>query len=142
MSKPKKFKHKFFFLITLLIFSFHFGCSSGFNQGSEEFSVEQDQDKIFLIDRTGKQWDITHAVRTYKMDPNRFQYGLGPFAIRPILQPEFLNPGDPGYPDEDATFLVIGANLNGVVRAYPISVLNNHEIADDQFGDAHVAVAY
>ena len=53
-----------------------------------------------------------------------------------------LSPGDEGYPSDDDDFLVIGVNLKGFTRAYPIYIMRWKEVANEQFGDAHVAVAY
>lgn len=52
-------------------------------------------DPVIIIDNKGKEWNITHAVKTYEMNPEHFQFGLGPFAIQPILNPKFINPGSP-----------------------------------------------
>ncbi len=48
---------------------------------------------------------------------------------------------------EEADFLsdddrVLGVALNGIVRAYPIMILNYHEIVNDAFGTERVAVTY
>lgn len=103
-------------------------------------------DRIEIVDRTGKKWDITHAVNKYGFEPDKFQFGLGPDAIKPILDPQMLCPGDPGYPKErserDELFLVLGASINGHTRAYPLKVMSRHEVADEKFGDSYVAVAY
>ena len=37
---------------------------------------------------------------------------------------------------------MIGTSLNGFTRAYPIELLSRFEVANEQFGEAHVAVAY
>jgi hypothetical protein len=99
-------------------------------------------DSIFIIDYTGKRWDVTHAVNEYGFVADQFQFGLGPFAIRPILNPEMLSPGDAGYPASDESMRVIGTSLNGSVRAYPLHILISHEIADEKFGNIYVAVGY
>jgi hypothetical protein len=99
-------------------------------------------DSIFIIDRTGKRWDVTHAVNEYGFVAGQFQFGAGPYAIRPILEPEMLSPGDPGYPASDESMRVIGTSLNGSVRAYPLHILAGHEIADEKFGNIYVAVGY
>lgn len=109
---------------------------------SNQAEVERRNDRILIVDQTGKKWDVTHAVETYGMAAERFQFGIGPFAIRPILEPQMLNPGDAGYPGRTSTFIVIGFDYNGEQRAYPLSVMNQHEVADEQFGNTHVAVAY
>ena len=102
---------------------------------------EDEEENIYIIDRTGKQWDITHAVKVYNFVPEDFQFGLGPFAITPIINPEMLSPGDPGFPAPDAT-RVIGTTINGDIRAYPLETLVFHEIVDENFEDIHVAVAF
>jgi hypothetical protein len=96
-------------------------------------STNNDVRRVFIEDLSGKRWDITQAVEKYNFDPQRFKYGLGPDAIKPILNPEMLNYWDEEYPASDEEFLVIGINLNGDKRAYPLTIMVNYEI---------VAVAY
>jgi hypothetical protein len=107
-----------------------------------EQQVEETEEKIFITDETNKEWDVTHAVNHYGFEPARFQFGLGPNAIQPILNPQMLSEGDAGYPSSDASFLVMGVNLNGHVRAYRLTIMSYHEVVDEQFGDSYVAVAY
>lgn len=135
-------KRLIFSLLLLATMIWSAGCSKIFNDDGPETKITQQNGRTIIVDTTGKEWDITHALKNYGMHADRFQFGLGPGTIPPILNPEFLNPGDPGYPSEFATFLVIGAQLNGATRAYPISVLNNHEVIDELFGSTFAAVAY
>ncbi len=101
-----------------------------------------EEGEVFITDRTGKVWDVTHAARNYGMGPFLFEYGLGPFAIQPIINARMLSPGDLNYPIDSQGALVIGTSLNGFTRAYPTEILSRFEVANEQFGDAHVAVAY
>ncbi len=101
-----------------------------------------DSGRIFIRDWTGKEWDVTHAVEEYGFDAERFRHGLGPHAIQPILNPEFISADDPGFKDIDDENLVIGTAINGIARAYPLSVLRSHEIVDEKFDRTHVAVGY
>ncbi len=117
-------------------------CNLSPNDPPQRSKVMEEDEMIFIVDATGKKWDVTHAVRRYGFDPNKFQYGLGPFAIRPIIDPNMLSPGDPGYPEDREAFLVIGTRVEGEARAYPLDVMITHEIVDDQFGETYVAVAY
>lgn len=117
-------------------------CNLKSSSGIGDANVHQEGDRIFIVDRTGKRWDVTHAVREYGFVAREFQFGLGPTAIPPILNPTHLSPGDPGYPADQATFLTMGTEINGDARGYPLSVMSRHEVVDERFGDAHVAVAY
>ena len=128
-----------FFALSLILFIA--GCDLIESQ-EDTATVVRKEDKIFIEDRTGKSWDVTHAVNEYGFRPEDFQFGLGPFAITPINDPKMLSPGDAGYPDDNASFLVIGTTINGDTRAYPLEVLSRHEIANERFGNIHVSVAY
>ena len=118
------------------------GCSSITEEELPLADVQREGDTIFIVDQTGKKWDVTHAVEQYGFDAGQFEFGLGPDAIKPIIGSGMLSPGDPFYPSDDGTFLVIGTTIGGESRAYPIHVLNSHEIVDDNFGDVHVAVGW
>ena len=66
--------------------------------------------------------------------------GPGRDGIPSLDYPEFMSAGD-------AKFLkskdrVLGLVLNGVARAYPIRILNYHEIVNDAFGGSAVVVSY
>jgi hypothetical protein len=118
------------------------------NDNSEPDPADQDNDdkvpghRIILVDRTGKEWDITHAVKRYGMEPRRFNFGLGPFAIRPLLNPVMLDPGVTSYPPDDETFPVIGSKTDNAARAYPIARLARVEVVNDIFAQGPVAVGY
>jgi hypothetical protein len=101
-----------------------------------------DSGRIFIRDWTGKEWDVTHAVEKYGFDAERFRHGLGPYAIRPILDPEFISQDDAEFNEIDAEDLVIGTVIHGSARAYPLSVLRSHEIVDEKFDRTHVAIGY
>ncbi len=97
---------------------------------------------ISITDRTGKSWDISHGVNELDLDPERFQFGLGPHAIEPINDPSMLSPGDPGYPRRSSSQRVVGVVRGGEARAYPISVLRRREIANDSIAGEALAVGY
>ena len=117
-------------------------CSTGNNAGSPDNGNDDNGDQIFITDRTGKKWDVTHAVENYGFDINNFQYGLGPFAITPINNPEMLSDRDSGYPSDNSTEAVIGLNIEGDTRAYSIRILSRHEVVNDRVGGKDVAVVY
>ena len=66
--------------------------------------------------------------------------GPGRDGIPSLDNPEFVSA-------DDAKFLkpkdrILGLELNGVARAYPIRILNYHEIVNDAFGSDSVVVTY
>jgi hypothetical protein len=103
--------------------------------------VVEEGDRIYIVDQDGKSWDVTHAVKRYNMLPENFQFGLGVNAIRPIIDPEMLCPGESGYPRADER-IVIATVINGDARAYLIDDLNAHEVVDDTIGGVPLAVGW
>jgi hypothetical protein len=104
--------------------------------------VKIEEERILLVDDTGMEWDITHAVFEYRMNPELFQFGYGPNAIPPIINPKHIAPGERGYPFPDDRSIVIATTINGESRAYSIDLINSNEMVDDSFGDVHVAVGW
>lgn len=123
-----------------ILFIVAWGCSDVNGPGPQK--IIRENGKVFIQDRSGKRWDVTHAEQVYGLKAEQFQFGLGPQAIPPILTPQFIGPGNPGYPANNETFLIIGASINDISRAYPISVLSRHEVVDEKFDSTFVAVAY
>jgi hypothetical protein len=97
---------------------------------------------VVIVDQTGKEWDVSTAVHEYGFDVSGFEFGLGPYAIPPLIEPPLLSPGDRDYPPDDETFLALGASINGDARAYGKLDIVRHEVVDEFIGGVPVAVAY
>lgn len=143
------------FPVALVVLSVGFlpflSCSSIDDPGEGRATVKIVEDpsgeqKIFIVDITGKEWEVTHAFRQYGMQPELFQHGLGPDRIPPLIHPHMAVPGDTGYPAPTWTGIVIGVTIGGESRAYSITDLNPHEVVDETFRengrDVHVAVGW
>lgn len=136
------------YIVAILILGFALtACSNsgGKNSGGDDggdITGPPPSEPVVIVDRTGKQWDISHAVRNYGFNENGFQFGLGPDAIRPINDFEMVSAGEPGFPSANQNFLVIGTEINDDRRAYPIYILKTNEIVNEFFDTTHVAVAY
>ena len=68
------------------------------------------------------------------------QGGPGRDGIRSLDYPAFI-------PADDASFLkskdrILGIEINGVARAYPIRILNYHELVNDAFAGNAIVVTY
>jgi len=117
------------------------GCETVMEEAPKA-EVVVDNGRTFIVDKTGKRWDVTHAASKYGFVPSEFQFGLGPNAIKPINSPSFVGPGQSGYPSADEKFIVIGTTLLGESRAYAIADLTPHEVVNEQFVDEIVAVGW
>ncbi len=118
------------------------GCTTGADEIAGAGDVAEEGDKIFITDRSGKSWEVSHAKEAYGLQPELFQFGLGPDAIRPINNARFHEPGDAGYPGSEETFLVLATRISDDARAYRITTMSRNEVANEVFGDNHVAPAY
>lgn len=59
----------------------------------------------------------------------RYNQLLRQDSIYPVYEPEFVAASAYDYPDEQ---LVLGVEINGVAKAYPIVVLNHREMVNDE----------
>ncbi len=60
-------------------------------------------------------------------------------GIPAIDQPRFINAAQAGLADGDR---VLGLDIGGVARAYPVRILNWHEVVNDRFGSRAVVVTF
>ena len=88
-----------------------------------------------------KKYEImeTKGVK-HLVDLNKIKSSVPKDGIPSIDNPKFVSA-------EKADFildheLVIGVNLNGVIKAYPLFILNWHEIVNDFFSETPVAITY
>ncbi len=87
------------------------------------------------------EWfDMTDA----SIDPRTFQFGIGKDRIASIDEPMFVKHDDPELarlgigPETD----VLGVELNGIVRAYPVYILDRTEVVNDDFEGEPYAVCW
>ncbi|NIR48043.1 DUF3179 domain-containing protein, partial [candidate division KSB1 bacterium] len=61
-------------------------------------------------------------------------------GIPAIDNPKFVSPSEADFLQPEDR--VLGIDRNGVAKAYPIKIVNWHEIINDRFGDEAVVVTY
>ncbi len=90
---------------------------------------------------TGEWFDVTDSP----LDPDGYQYGIGKDSIPAIDRPAFVaidareKLREHGIRDET---VVIGYAHNREAKAYPISIMNRHELVNDQVGGKPVTVGW
>jgi len=97
---------------------------------------------IIITDLQGEDFDITNAVLRYGIAEAFWGYGLGRNAIRPIINPRFVGPGEPGYLSDRILVDVMGVEFDGDARAYRVNDLTNREVANDVVQGVHLAATY
>jgi hypothetical protein len=66
--------------------------------------------------------------------------GLARDGIPYLINPPVLSPEEADYLSPDDR--VFGVSINGEHRAYPLRILNPHEMANDVIGGVPIALAY
>ncbi|MEN8007788.1 MAG: hypothetical protein ABFS42_12280 [Candidatus Krumholzibacteriota bacterium] len=97
---------------------------------------------IIITDRRGEDFDITAAVLEYRMGETFWEFGLGRYTIRPIIDPLMVGPGHHAYPDENAITPILGVKYDDDIRAYKIGDMMNREVVDDVVNGIPIAVCY
>lgn len=80
--------------------------------------------------------EVAHSIRLEEI----VWGGVGVDAIPALDHPTFTSSADATYlePDEQ----VFGVSINGDVRAYPLRIMNWHEMANDTVGGESVSLSY
>ncbi len=74
-----------------------------------------------------------------EIDLRRFRQVISRDVIRPIYEPEFVQ----GTPDAlDPEELVMGVEINGESKAYPVGPLNYREMVNDVVGGVPILVTW
>ena len=90
----------------------------------------------------GEWFDVTDSP----IEPDEYQFGIGKDTIAAIDDPQFTAIGDAeklrrDYDINDQTE-VIGFVHNGQAKAYPIEIMNRHELVNDTVGGKPVTVGW
>ena len=92
-------------------------------------------------DEGNVEWfDMTDS----KIDPHRFQFGIGKDRIDSIDHPEFVAADDPRLQARGITAEtpVLGVFLNEIARAYPVKLMDGHEVVNDDFDGEAFAILW
>lgn len=85
-------------------------------------------------------FDVTDSA----INPATFQYGIGRDTIPSIDEPKFVRGDDPelkaAHVEMDT--MVLGVTREGVSKAYPVFLMDSHEVVNDQFGEKAYAVLW
>jgi len=108
------------------------------------------QHKRAIVEREGGTFlwagedDAWFDVTDARIDPTRFQYGIGKDTIPSIDEPVFASFEDPRIAEAGLTLEtpVLGVVIDGVARAYPVHIMDHHEIVNDDFGGTPYAVLW
>ncbi len=126
--------------------------------GKDNPKIRRENGKVYIWAGGGppgtpqaKWYDFTDSL----IDPARLQFGIGKDRIRSIDDPLYVKPDDPrllslppspyrGDPKPKTTddILVTGVVVNGQARAYPIGLLDYHELVNDTLGGKPVTVGW
>jgi len=90
---------------------------------------------------SGEWFDLTGSP----LDPNQFSFGIGKDTIRAIDKPDFIsisatdNLASCGIGDDTN---VIGYESGGEAKAYPVNIMDGHELVNDVIGGKPLTVGW
>lgn len=99
--------------------------------------IIRDDGKVFIVDRNGYKWDVTQA-ESLGFKAGRFQYGIGRNAFT-TLDDSILKDSSGSEPDR---MRVIGISEGNESKAFSVSKLSRHEIANTSLAKANVVIGY
>ena len=112
---------------------------------ASRFKTEGGREFLLASELDDSWFDITDSP----LDKTGYQYGIGKDTIPSIDQPVHVHPDDPRLlalarqEIEDVNDLrVIGYADGGEARAYPIGLLDGHELVNDTVGGKPVTVGW
>jgi len=82
---------------------------------------------------------LYNPVHAGEKVPRGFRQLLARDAILPIYEPVFVAAEESGWQDDA---LVVGLEIDGDARAYPVSFLNRREMVNDHVGKTPVLVTW
>lgn len=83
--------------------------------------------------------DVYDPWRAREQFPDGYRQVLGRDAIRPVYDPTFVPSAEAPWDDD---LLVIGVEIAGDARAYPVGFLNRREMVIDEIGGDPVLVSW
>jgi len=102
-----------------------------FNDNANQF--QNDPGPISVPD------DVYDPVRAGEEVPQGFRQLLSRDAIRPVYNPTFTSASQSEWEDDT---LIIGLELDGEAKAYPVSFLNRREMVNDWIAGSPVLVTW
>jgi hypothetical protein len=113
------------------------GCVFAVLAASAAARVIEKEGRVFIIDQTGEQWDVTQA-KSIGFEPRNFQYGIGRHVFKPLGQGDWLS----GPWKAAFDFRVIGIADGNEAHAYAVDRLARHETANTVLSSRTVLAAY
>ena len=101
--------------------------------------VRTSPDQSLIESRTAELDGIYDPVAAGEATPSDFRQLLPRDAIHPIYDPTFRSAETTDWPSEA---LVIGVELNGEAKAYPVSFLNRREMVIDSLAGLPILVSW
>ena len=122
LRRSGKAKHFTWFVLVALFLT---ACGEGFTQARSSQAFPPG-----LFDPT--ETDDEPLPDNYFLSWRRDQ-------LAPVYDPTFVGATEVPWPDDE---IVIGVNINGTQRAYPVGFLSNREIENDQIDDIPLLVTW
>ena len=116
-----------------------YGCAQQRTETKQDTSTDvtkQGKARVSLLDTE----IMERNGQKYIVDPSKIEAVLPRDAIPAILEPKFVKAGEADFISDEE--YVLGVFVGNEAKAYPIKILNYHEIVNDAIGGTNVIVTY
>lgn len=140
-QSPRRVTSRRAFIRTLALTLF--GFVSAVSVNSPDFAQEPQAVKVerkpkFISNGPGQErFDVTRHI----VPLSEIQRSLPKDAIPALVHPRFVTPSEVGK-QLDVEDRLLGVYLNGEAKAYPIRILNLHELVNDEVGGQPILVSW
>lgn len=137
-----EFAHRGLKKATLLVFFALVltACGESFTQAITEDAFDPNlPDPTEIPRQSGRDGFLSEVAPANAELPDGYFLSFERDQIVPVYEPTFVGADGVRWPDDE---VVIGVNINGQQRAYPVGFLSNRELVIDQIDDIPILVSW
>ncbi len=123
----------------LLFAAFLTACGESFTQERTENAFDPNLPDPTEIQRSGANGPLPGLAPGDAPVPEGYFRSFDRDQIEPVYEPTFVGADGVSWPDDE---VVIGVNINGQQRAYPVGFLSNRELVIDEIDDIPILVSW
>ncbi len=84
-------------------------------------------------------FDLLNPTGQKTVDPGQYRKLIARDVIVPVYEPRYVNPEEANLVDRE---LVMGVDVNGEAKAFPIGLIRSREIVNDTIGGVPLVITW
>ncbi len=108
--------------------------AAGRSDGSALAAIDPDGEDDFSA-----PFDLLNPTGQKTVDPGQYRKLIARDVIVPVYEPNYVGPEEANLVDRE---LVMGVEVNGEAKAFPIGLIRNREIVNDTIGGVPLVITW